>query len=90
MKNRSSGSAYLNRRAAEGVEQDQTARMCRLILLTTLRINQSIIATCNGRIMLQNECSIQARVVVSGASTTLEQEVADFDPWLGLFLSKDW
>ena len=68
MKNRSSGSGYLNGKAAVGVEQDQTARMCRLILLTTLRKNKFRFAY--GRIMVQNDCSIQARVVLSGASKT--------------------
>ena len=44
----------MNYKAAEGVEQDQTARMCRLILIHTIR--KSIVS--NGRTSAHNTISI--------------------------------
>ena len=57
-----------NKRKVKSVEQDQTARMCILILLNTLLKNKSMVT--NSRIMIKTSRSLDVRFSTNECNTS--------------------
>ena len=67
----------INDRAAESVKQDQTARMCRMILLYTIRKNKWMVENARIRFKINMKDNMQSPVrVLKSLNRISEHEVA--------------
>ena len=62
--------AEITDKASESVERDQTARMCRLILIYTLRKNKSVVANGNIRFKKHRKDELSLQISIQSADRT--------------------